>query len=265
MDWNDYPNESRTIPWKPIVIGVGGLVLLFVIVAVIFRVTGPRNELLTSTQGDVVTQIETMMASCENAENAEGCLEASAKDAAQMTGDVAYCEDLEGESKDDCFFGVAREIIDLAFCADIESPTVKTLCEDAVNRKLADLHQDTSFCQQLSTETKRTNCAETLAGPVTTENCSQRGYDQGYCDFISVTEQAGLANDRSLCSVLSEDYQFSCEEQVLVDDADDDGLTGEQEVTYGTDSHVSDTDGDGYSDGTEVEAGYNPNGPGKLE
>jgi len=33
---------------------------------------------------------------------------------------------------------------------------------------------------------------------------------------------------------------------------------------YKTDPLLADTDGDGYSDGSEVKNGYNPLGPGKL-
>jgi len=41
-------------------------------------------------------------------------------------------------------------------------------------------------------------------------------------------------------------------------DADNDGLTNEQEMGLGTDPFNSDTDGDGYSDGEEVKAGSDP-------
>lgn len=48
-------------------------------------------------------------------------------------------------------------------------------------------------------------------------------------------------------------------------DSDDDGLSDRLEIDfYGTDPENADTDGDGYSDGDEVAAGYNPNGPGEL-
>ena len=48
-------------------------------------------------------------------------------------------------------------------------------------------------------------------------------------------------------------------------DSDQDGLTTAEERFYGTDPNVSDTDGDGFSDGEEVRAGYDPLGPGKLD
>lgn len=42
------------------------------------------------------------------------------------------------------------------------------------------------------------------------------------------------------------------------EDADQDGLSAEEEKAFGTDPTNSDTDGDGYSDGVEVESGYDP-------
>ena len=47
-------------------------------------------------------------------------------------------------------------------------------------------------------------------------------------------------------------------------DADNDGLSIDEEKLYMTDPNNPDTDGDGYSDGDEVKAGYNPNGEGVL-
>ncbi|MFA6097999.1 MAG: hypothetical protein WCV50_04335 [Patescibacteria group bacterium] len=50
--------------------------------------------------------------------------------------------------------------------------------------------------------------------------------------------------------------------QVL--DSDGDGLSDLREKLYDADPKNPDTDGDGYLDGAEVDAGYNPNGTGKL-
>ncbi len=41
-------------------------------------------------------------------------------------------------------------------------------------------------------------------------------------------------------------------------DSDQDGLSDEEEKTYGTDANNRDTDGDGYTDGAEVRGGYDP-------
>ena len=47
-------------------------------------------------------------------------------------------------------------------------------------------------------------------------------------------------------------------------DSDQDGLSDEEEIFYGTDKNNPDSDGDSYLDGEEVKKGYNPLGEGKL-
>lgn len=47
-------------------------------------------------------------------------------------------------------------------------------------------------------------------------------------------------------------------------DTDQDGLSDAEEVLYGTNSALADSDGDGYSDKAEVDGLYNPAGPGRL-
>lgn len=44
----------------------------------------------------------------------------------------------------------------------------------------------------------------------------------------------------------------------FLDDTDQDGLSTEEEKAYGTDPSNNDTDGDSYSDGVEIESGYDP-------
>jgi hypothetical protein len=65
-----------------------------------------------------------------------------------------------------------------------------------------------------------------------------------------------------LCLVSSALYvaadEVSTTDVVVFDDADTDGLSNEEEKIYGTDLDVADTDGDGYSDGVEVEGGFDP-------
>ena len=54
------------------------------------------------------------------------------------------------------------------------------------------------------------------------------------------------------------------EEEYVNIDPDNDGLTNTDEEFYGTDPLNPDSDGDGYTDGAEVENGYNPLGQGAL-
>ncbi|MBU0645969.1 thrombospondin type 3 repeat-containing protein [Patescibacteria group bacterium] len=50
----------------------------------------------------------------------------------------------------------------------------------------------------------------------------------------------------------------------VYDDPDFDGLESSLEAGLGTDPRNPDTDGDGFSDGQEVQGGYNPLGDGRL-
>lgn len=44
----------------------------------------------------------------------------------------------------------------------------------------------------------------------------------------------------------------------IFQDSDQDGLSNDEEKTFGTDPNNPDTDGDGYSDGIEIKSGYDP-------
>lgn len=62
---------------------------------------------------------------------------------------------------------------------------------------------------------------------------------------------------------LSVGFYVSADEQdsksySLFQDADQDGLSDEEEKVFGTNPFVKDTDGDSYNDGIEVESGYDP-------
>jgi len=66
------------------------------------------------------------------------------------------------------------------------------------------------------------------------------------------------------CEIFREDAKTEISIDLSILDSDEDGLSDEEEIFYGTDKNNPDTDGDGYLDGDEVEGGYNPQGEGKL-
>lgn len=79
----------------------------------------------------------------------------------------------------------------------------------------------------------------------------------------SPTPLASVIPTTSTAPVSSSSVSPPAESAVL--DVDGDGLTAAEERFYGTNSDVADTDSDGFSDGDEVRAGYDPLGPGKLD
>lgn len=81
------------------------------------------------------------------------------------------------------------------------------------------------------------------------------GEEDGFSSFFdSTVEGINIATENFLST-----------EGAKLDDGDEDGLSLYDEVMiYGTSDYVEDSDFDGYSDGAEVESGYNPNGDGPL-
>ncbi|MCK4636080.1 MAG: hypothetical protein KAT32_04405 [Candidatus Moranbacteria bacterium] len=51
---------------------------------------------------------------------------------------------------------------------------------------------------------------------------------------------------------------FDGEKKSIFEDFDGDGLSNSEEKSFGTDMNNRDSDGDGYSDGVEIESGYDP-------
>jgi hypothetical protein len=143
------------------------------------------------------------------------------------------------------------------------SGTTKDKCNDYAYHKLAYKNKDVSACAKILDKNLSKGCADSI-DPITAENCDQRNQEESYCNMLKVIADASKKQDLSLCSVLDEAGQDQCNEMVSMDDPDFDGLKTSAEEVYGSDPRNADTDGDGYNDGDEVNAGYNPAGEGRL-
>ena len=90
--------------------------------------------------------------------------------------------------------------------------------------------------------------------------------DNGLCTFsiseASSTEPSNIATSSLETGLLDAATAASMNSNNI--DSDNDGLTDEYELIYGTDKDNPDTDGDSYKDGDEVKNGYNPLGAGRL-
>ena len=240
----------------------GGVVVAGLILFVVIRLIGRQTAVdLSSLVAQRVANIES---TCQNSTDPELCKKSQLEQQAVIQQDVELCEQLQGEDKDGCIWEVASSTQNALLCASLANESYQTLCADGIAYALAIDSEDPTMCDKLQDESKRAGCWKGLR-PITSENCASLNQDPSYCAFLTQVELAQQKQDARLCDQFSGDQLSECVEYVSVDDPDFDGLsTDEEELIYHTDPDNADTDGDGYLDGAEVQAGYHPNGPGIL-
>jgi len=79
---------------------------------------------------------------------------------------------------------------------------------------------------------------------------------------VSVTNIVSVVNGTNTAT--NSDLSLEAKNALEID-TDDDGLPDVVERYYGSDINALDSDEDGFNDGEEVEGGYDPAGPGKLQ
>lgn len=209
--------------------------------------------------------------------------------------DPSICRAFQKTSDaDQCTFTVAAETSEIASCDSISETSLRDSCRGVVTTNRV-------------RSTGTADACLTLVDPVTRDNCIavavDGGADKTFCAKLSAPETTrcldriqliASATDKKACAGITDpqvriecDYgasQITSESPSSLDgdhdgltdvlektygtdpknpDTDGDGLTDGQEVnTYHTDPVKSDTDGDGYADGAEVTSGHNPSGPG---
>jgi hypothetical protein len=280
MDFNDYSNDSKSLPWKPIIIGTVGVVILFVLAIVVVRfvLDDSAHTRLVDMGG---TGVAELLENCDKTQDPEGCRAAAIRDLGNQYSSSETCELLDTQAKrDNCYWGLAQSIVDAGFCRGMDDADSRRECEDEITMKLAIAADNPELCQNIQETRERAQCERFLAEELTIHNCLDRA-SEAYCEDFNLYQRAIQTGDEGYCKeIVEEDRRLDCYTMIVVkddpeveasqvdavSDDDADGLTNEEEILlYGTDPLNPDTDGDGYTDGEEVAAGYDPNGPGQLE
>ncbi len=265
MDYSDFPTEEKKPPVKLIAIIGGSVVVLIVIVFVVLRLVSGDPPYQGGSGGLGEPTETTTQPSCENADDKAGCEANLAKQLSQQNKDITLCEDLQETDRDDCIWGVADQMLDDSLCKKMVNEDWVIRCQDGVIRKTAIDKKKESICDKIQSEDTKALCIEDVLGQLTSANCKQRGADPAVCNMLLVVDKANSLQDRRLCDSLPAEYVSACREKVVSDDPDFDGISTEIEVSlFGSDPYLADTDGDGYSDLDEINAGYSPTGPGPL-
>ncbi len=265
MAFGDYPtNEQRTIPYKLIGIIGGGIVLAVVVVGVVIRFVNKTPDPITLIQQE--QKPETLLEKCIEAPNPEACRQSFLRSSLQEMSGADVCESFEEKEKDGCYWQFAVEKNDPTLCKSMVNEANKKLCLNMAIFEKAKAESDASQCVTIEDEIAKSLCVHYFEPPLTSTNCLSLGRDANYCKMYEVSDRARLAQDSAVCTELSEEEgRAGCEELIVLDDPDFDGLATDTEELYGSNPRNPDSDADGYKDGDEVAAGFNPAGPGKLE
>jgi hypothetical protein len=275
MDFNDYPTEQKSIPWKPVALAAAGVLVVVVIMVVLLRVFGGSAD-EQAFQQYVDSQVEFSLDQCEGADDEEGCRNGVINNLATEYGSDETCEmHSEDADRDNCYWLLAMNGKNTSYCGEIINDDNRVLCADGINAAMARETKDTEYCERIMEDVRKQQCLDFLESKDIENDCIN-GSQRPECDTYKATQAAIQARSEELCEAIENDAaRESCIdaiassgaiEAIVTDvDSDGDGLSDEEEATYGTDPENSDTDGDGYPDGDEVLAGYNPLGEGTLE
>lgn len=279
MDLNDYPQEKRSIPWKPVLLGAVGFLVVAVLLIVSIRFFQGRNQEAVFEKKNITRETTAIIVACENEKDVEACLNSQLSDLAVSHRSSEVCDMLDTqEEQDNCYWALARASEGVEYCKEIQDEQWMINCFDDLYSKKAIQERDVLVCEKIEKLSTKNICQQALEDFIDSGDCSADDVSQE-CEDERLLEEAVSTLDRSVCAQMSdESNQDDCTEKVLtiisendeevVDldiDEDEDGLTAEQEAQYGSDPLNPDTDNDGYSDGDEVASGYDPNGPGTLE
>ncbi len=275
-------------PWLRYII-----VVLILIVVGLLAIWGVRallspdiDEVTDEEMNEAYELVQHDLEECEEDEEPALCKDRVWINAAQEMNEPSLC--LEADDLDlayNCVFDIAYDRLDRDQCELIEDEERQITCVDTI---LFDIYVENLYYG---------NC-KLLRDPLLVERCESRLeaiiIDAGLCEEYGVREALCLeeetkndivrGGDPNGCTGLTTyGSETDCMEEFHATDLDDDGLSlyeeyyagtsddsadtdgdglsdGEEVNEYGTDPTNADSDGDGYADGEEVENGFDPLG-----
>lgn len=190
-----------------------------------------------------------------------GCAAVRVSELAARARSPEACELLQGAAYRDCVWQVAGAMNDPVACAAIEDEAERVRCGTAISLQAAFTTGDVGRCDGIQDAQGKKACQDAFIPP----DCAQDAENPDACADQAATEKAIRENDASPCASIKPGMQRDgCFLAIANQDPDADGLFTNDELLYSSSPADPDTDGDGFKDGDEVAAGYDPNGPGKL-
>lgn len=133
-------------------------------------------------------------------------------------------------------------------------------------QEMQEFFEDIDFILILDKETKLINGLEINFNNIVLKSSTYNTIVSGSIKYhLQAIEEYVIESPKNIQVINSFSDLYA--KNTMVDallDSDNDGLSDQEEVLYGTDPQNPDSDGDGYNDGQEVSNGYNPLGEGEL-
>lgn len=189
---------------------------------------GPRSALEAAREEMAQRQAE-----CDAEDST--CKAEAQKEVARASGVAAACEGLEEKKKENCVTLIAREQKGASTC-ELLAGDAHVRCTDSVLiARVAD-GEGMSVCQQASSAKKQA-CENVVKSTARASGrCTELGVPEEVCNERALITELLRTGNLAGCAELGEEARAEC-----------------LDLFFSTD-----TDGDGYSDGTEVQSGYNP-------
>lgn len=183
---------------------------------------------------------------------------------------VSFCEYIESKKvRSNCYLHTAVKKRDITMCnTSAMDGEQQGICERQTIMARAREEGDIGSCGLLeSLELKQACLKRGVKASTDMDVCSpvEDSELSAYCESLVYSNLAQEKGDKEICGRIADrKLSIICQADVLgvivSSDHDKDGLSFYQEMVYGTDPENPDTDGDGFSDGEEIQEGYNPVG-----
>lgn len=278
------PEETKKPNYKKL--GIIGLSIFGGLVVIVLAVFLIRNMLEpTLTAKKVVEQaVTSAQVQCQDARDVAKCLAGIPAELAQATGNGIYCKESSGDDRDLCLNAAALAANNRSICEEIKDEQRAATCSDAIIAvSLLAAGSSTDLCADYSTAELQQTCVDNILYDLAwSGDCSDQRISKVMCESLAAIKVAKSVQDPKMCDVIADaDYVLACREivgpgdldldGVLADeesylgtsdtnsDSDADGLSDFDEVnTHKTNPAAADTDRDGFNDGMEIKAGYDP-------
>lgn len=257
-----HPNEDPAIPSRQRrrrvhLLVAGAAVLVVLVLLGVYVVNTLRQQ--RSADEVLVAGMLAELAMCADEADHATCEERIRERYAERSGSAEFCAGLNEADLKNCVIRAAKSSNNLAACEAL-SGEARDDCRDLILIIQANATPSFALCEQIASDEYRQACVGGVTvAAVQSGNCASFGVEQALCDAREQMLAVAETGTRADCLALDDQGLIErCLDARNKRDRDGDGLTLRDEARYGTSDETVDSDGDGYADDVEVAGGYDP-------